>query len=186
MGKLNVTPLKLGGTYEVTTNAFNDHRGRFGRMFCAEELAGVLQGRAIVQINNSLTVAAGAVRGLHFQHPPHAEMKLVRCTRGRVWDVMVDIRKGSSTFLQWQAVELSADRLNMVIVPEGFAHGFQTLEENSELFYLSTTPYSSEYEAGLRPTDPALGIAWPLPVADLSARDAAHALVGEGFEGVAL
>jgi dTDP-4-dehydrorhamnose 3,5-epimerase len=121
---------------------------------------------------------------MHFQYPPHAEMKLVRCLKGRVWDVAVDLRYRSPTFLQWHAEELTPNSGRMMVIPEGFAHGFQVLEPDSELLYLHTAPYTPSAEGGLRHNDPKLGIHWPLHVTDLSERDAAHPLIGEAFQGV--
>jgi dTDP-4-dehydrorhamnose 3,5-epimerase len=163
-----------------------DARGAFIRLFCAQELQPVLGHRPIAQINHSRTSHAGAVRGMHFQHPPHAEMKMIRCLRGRVWDVAVDLRAGSPTFLQWHAQELAQDDAQMLVIPEGFAHGFQALEPDSELLYLHTAFYHPPSEGGLRHDDPRLAIAWPLPPQDLSPRDQAHPLLSADFTGVAL
>jgi dTDP-4-dehydrorhamnose 3,5-epimerase len=113
-----------------------DERGFFTRLFCHNELGELIGARQIVQINQSSTRTVGAVRGLHYQHGPSAEMKLVRCIKGKVWDVAVDLRAGSPTFLYWHAEELSAENAHMMVIPEGFAHGFQVLEEDSELLYL--------------------------------------------------
>jgi dTDP-4-dehydrorhamnose 3,5-epimerase len=128
----------------------------------------------------------GAVRGLHFQHAPHAEMKLVRCVKGRVWDVALDLRKGSPTFLQWHAQELTPNNSLMLIIPEGCAHGFQVLDPDSELLYLHTASYMPTTEGGIRFDDPAVKIAWPLPVADLSERDKQHPYINEHFFGITL
>ncbi|ORV38821.1 dTDP-4-dehydrorhamnose 3,5-epimerase family protein [Mycobacterium conspicuum] len=163
-----------------------DDRGAFMRLFCAQELQPVLGHRQIVQINQSRTTSVGAVRGMHFQFPPHAEMKMVRCVRGRVWDVAVDLRAGSPTFLRWHAVELAPDDAQMLVIPEGFAHGFQALEPDSELLYLHTAFYHPPSEGGLRYDDPRLAITWPLPPQDLSSRDLAHPLVGPEFCGIEL
>ena len=163
-----------------------DARGAFARLFCAQELQPLLGHRQIVQINQSRTSHTGAVRGMHFQRPPHAEMKMVRCLRGRVWDVAVDVRAGSPTFLRWHAQELAQDDAQMLVIPEGFAHGFQVLEPESELLYLHTAFYHQPSEGGLRHDDPRLAIAWPLPPRDLSPRDLAHPLLGADFCGVAL
>lgn len=163
-----------------------DARGAFTRFFCAEELEPVLGPRQIVQINHSRTSRTGAVRGMHFQRAPHAEMKMIRCLRGRVWDVAVDLRAGSPTFLQWHAQELAHDDAQMLVIPEGFAHGFQVLELDSELLYLQTASYHPPSEGGLRHNDPRLAIAWPLPPQDLSPRDLSHPLLGADFTGVAL
>ncbi len=182
---LELKPLTLSGTYEVFTRAFEDHRGCFARWFCAEELRAVMDERAIVNVNFSATVKQGAVRGLHFQKPPRAEMKLVRCIKGAVYDVMVDIRRDSPTFLQSQGVELSAAKMNMLVIPEGYAHGFQALTDNVEFVYLTTEFYSPEYEGGLNILDPAFNIELPLPVSDISTKDEAWEMCSDsGFAGV--
>lgn len=173
----------LAGVFTVETASVPDHRGAFSRLFCADELASVLEGRAIVQINHSRTAAVGAVRGMHFQYPPHAEMKFVRCLKGRVWDVTVDLRADSPTFLQWHAEELAPEHARMLVIPEGVAHGFQVLEADSELLYLHTAAYAREAEGGVRHDDPAVGIDWPLPVTGLSGRDRNHPLIDAAFEG---
>jgi len=176
----------LAGVYTTRTRSAGDERGRLDRLFCAETLAPAHAARPIVQINQSITRQAGALRGLHFQFPPHAEAKWVRCLRGRVFDVAVDLRRGSPTFLQHVAVELSAEALNAILIPEGCAHGFQALEPGSELLYLHTAPYAPADEGGLRWDDPRLAIAWPLPVSDISERDRNHPLLTAGFEGIIL
>lgn len=157
--------------FVVDVAPVSDHRGRFARFFCEQELAPLLNGRKITQINHSCTKIVGAIRGLHFQYPPHAEMKLVRCLRGRVWDVAVDLRYGSETFLHWHAEELSFENLRMFVIPEGFAHGFQVLEEDSELLYLHTAAYNKDSEGGLCFDDPALQIDWPQACTDISEKD---------------
>lgn len=182
---MTLEPLPLAGLWCAGTTAAQDHRGAFARLFCAEALAPVLGRRQVVQINQSRTRQPGAVRGLHFQRAPHAELKLVRCLRGRVWDVVVDLRAGSPTLLHWHATELSADNARMLVIPEGFAHGFQALEPDSELLYLHTAAYAPQAEGGLRCDDPLLAIRWPLPVADLSARDRQHPLLTPQFPGLA-
>lgn len=180
MGKLTLIPQPLPGLALIETAAFEDHRGFLARLFCASELADLGMGN-IVQINHSLTRAQGAVRGLHFQRPPRAEAKIVRCLQGRVLDVAVDLRAHSPTYLQWHAVELTAGNRLAFFLPRGFAHGFQTLTPDCELLYLHDEFYSPEFEGGLRFDDPALSIPWPLPVADLSARDTSHPLLSAGF-----
>jgi dTDP-4-dehydrorhamnose 3,5-epimerase len=139
-----------------------------------------------VQINHSCTEAVGAVRGLHYQHAPHAEMKLVRCFKGKVWDVAVDLRPQSPSYKRWYAQELSPQNAHMMVIPEGFAHGFQVLEAGSELLYLHTALYKPDSEGGVRHDDPALGITWPLPVTDISARDSSHAYIDTTFRGIVL
>jgi len=138
----------------------------------------------IVRINHTYTQHKGTVRGMAFQNAPHVEMKFVSCLRGSVFDVAVDLRKGSPTFLQWHAELLSADNYKTFAIPEGFAHGFQTLTDDCEMLYLHTAAYAPGAEAGLNPQDPKLAITWPLPIAGISSRDAAHAPIVDTFEGV--
>lgn len=182
--RLELRSTALAGVQVAQSLAVADARGSLTRLFCENELAGVVGGRHIVQANHTRTHRVGAVRGLHLQRAPAAEMKLVRCLRGRVWDVAVDLRRHSPTFLQWHAEELSADSGLMMIVPEGCAHGFQALEADSELLYFHTAAYAPHHEAGFSCVDPALAIRWPLPVVDLSARDAAHPLITADFNGI--
>jgi len=160
-----------------------DDRGFLERIYCADELAPVLGTRRIAQINITLTRLPGTVRGLHFQHPPHAETKVVSCLRGSVFDVAVDVRRGSPSFLAWYGRVLSAENRESLVIPEGFAHGFQTLERDCELLYLHTAAYAPQSEAGLDALDPTLDIGWPRAVTERSERDAA--LPGfAAFEGV--
>ena len=155
---MNILDTPLADVKIVQSAPHRDARGAFVRHFCAQELQPLLGNRQIAQINHSKTSDAGTVRGLHFQHPPHAEMKMVRCLRGRIWDVAVDLRPGSSTFLQWYGQDLAEGDEQMLVVPEGFAHGFQALEPESELLYLVTAFYSPQSEGGLRHDDPRLAI----------------------------
>jgi dTDP-4-dehydrorhamnose 3,5-epimerase len=177
-------PTPLPGLFVADATALQDPRGSFTRLFCARELAAAVTDRHIVQINHSHTLSAGAVRGLHYQLPPHAEMKMVRCLRGRVWDVAVDLRAGSPTFLQWHAEELSPENGRMMIIPEGFAHGFQTLEADSELLYLHTAFYTPAAEGGIAHDDPRLGIIWPRTVTDISPRDRTHPALSGDYTGI--
>jgi dTDP-4-dehydrorhamnose 3,5-epimerase len=163
-----------------------DSRGFFSRFFCAAELGSAGFDQPVAQINHTLTRHRGAVRGLHFQYPPHAEVKLISVLRGEVFDVAVDIRKGSPTFLRWHAVTLSADNARSLLVPQGFAHGFQTLTDDCELIYLHSTSYAPKAEGALQVRDPALHIQWPLPIGDISPRDAAHAAIPADFAGVTI
>ena len=162
----------------------NDGRGYLERVFCQEDLADVLQGKTIAQINRTLTTTTGIVRGMHFQFPPHAEVKFVSCLKGEVFDVAVDLRKSSPTFLRWHAEILSEANRKTLIVPQGFAHGFQTLAENCELLYLHTAAYAKAAEGALNALDPGLAIAWPLPIAELSARDRGHPMLDAAFKGI--
>lgn len=178
------TPLK--DLLVVQRKAIEDHRGFLSRFYCAEEfrLAGI--NKAIAQINHTLTRKKGAVRGLHFQYPPYAEAKLVSCLKGEIYDVAVDLRRGSPTFLQSYGEILSAVNRKSLLVPEGYAHGFQALTEDCELMYLHTDDYHPEAEGALNVVDPRLGITWPLPIDDLSERDRSHSLINSGFEGIVL
>ncbi|MCE9550569.1 MAG: dTDP-4-dehydrorhamnose 3,5-epimerase family protein [Betaproteobacteria bacterium] len=181
---MKLMPTALQGVMVVETSYVSDERGAFARYYCEHELASIIDERRIVQINHSRTTHIGAVRGMHFQRPPHSEIKLVRCLKGRVWDVAVDLRSGSSTFLQWHAEELSPDNARMLIIPEGCAHGFQVLEHDSELLYLHTAFYTPASEGGVSCSDPRLGITWPLPIADLSPRDSSHPPITVDFPGI--
>lgn len=180
-----LTSTPLPGVMVVTGRPHIDPRGSFARLFCERELEAIIGNRYIVQINHSRTSTVGAIRGMHFQHAPHAEVKLVRCLKGRVWDVAVDLRADSPTFLKWHAEELAPENARMLVIPEGCAHGFQVLEPESELLYLHTACYTPEAEGGVRHDDPRLGIAWPLPVTDISPRDMGHPPVGPDFSGLA-
>jgi dTDP-4-dehydrorhamnose 3,5-epimerase len=177
---------EIQGVVIVELDSFSDHRGAFSRLYCEQELAAIIGNRHIVQMNQSRTTTRGAIRGLHYQRPPYSEMKLVRCLKGRVWDVAVDLRAGSPTFLAWHAVELGPDNARMMIIPEGCAHGFQVLEVNSELLYLHTAIYNPAAEGGLLYNDPKLEIKWPMPAAELSERDKNHALLNSDFRGISL
>lgn len=183
---MKLLPTAIAGVFVAENKSFQDSRGAFKRLFCERELADAVGGRHIAQINHSRTAAVGVVRGLHFQHAPHGEMKMVRCLKGRVWDVAVDLRNGSRTFLQWHAQELSSTNSLMLIIPEGCAHGFQVLEPDSELLYMHTESYMPSAEGGVRFDDPILNIPWPLPVADLSERDMQHPLISQNFSGIAV
>ena len=183
---MKIRPTSIKGVLEVETERVNDARGSFFRAFCDEELTDCLGDRRIQQVNVSQTNTAGAIRGLHFQRPPAAEMKLIRCLKGRVWDVALDLRAGSSTFLKWHAVELSEKNDMMLVVPEGYAHGFQVLDPESKLLYLHTAQYSPEDEGAIRCDDPLVGVAWPLAPTGVSEKDRAHPLLRPDFEGVVL
>ena len=178
------TETALKGSYIISLEPYSDERGWFARTFCKKEFEAIGHHKEWVQMNHSFTTDKGTVRGMHFQLPPFSEIKMVRCVAGAVLDVIVDIREGSPTFLQWTGVELSAANKKMIYIPEGFAHGFQTLEENSELIYHHTAFYQPGVEAGLRYNDPAIKIDWPLAVQNISARDKEHPLLNEHFKGI--
>jgi dTDP-4-dehydrorhamnose 3,5-epimerase len=180
--KLNDTILE--GVKVLESVILKDERGEFSRIFCEDELARVLNGKSIKQINRSMTHTIGAIRGLHFQNFPDAEIKIIRCLSGRVFDVAVDLRKDSPTFLQWFGVELSPKNNKAHVIPEGCAHGFQVLEEDSELLYFHTAPYSPASEAAIRFDDPLIDIVWPLIPTELSKRDLSHPYLNEAFQGI--
>lgn len=166
-------PTPIPGVVELLNQPFCDHRGAFLNAYRAQELAFMSSwgDRDIVQVNLSRTEVVGTIRGLHFQRDPFSESKLVRCLRGRVWDVAVDLRQDSATYGHWHAVELCTEQSNALLIPEGCAHGFQVLEPASELLYLHSGIWEPVSETGVRWDDPQLAIAWPLPAADLSDRD---------------
>ena len=174
------------GLYELLRHPLGDERGFLERLFCQETLGSLLSGKSIRQVNHTLTRKEGAVRGLHFQYPPHAETKIVTCIKGRVWDVAVDLRQGSPTFLQHQALVLSEENLRSFLIPEGFAHGFQTLTPDCEMLYLHTADYQSGAEGALNALDPQLAIAWPQPITERSARDQKHPMLTQDFLGITL
>ncbi len=170
--------------YVIEFEPIQDNRGIFYRVFCKDELKEIGHQKEIVQINLSSTVKKGAIRGMHFQYPPMVENKMVKCLKGAVYDVAIDLRKNSSTFLQWHGEVLSAENFKMIYIPEGFAHGFQTLKKNSELLYFHTEFYNAEHEGGIRYDDPLIGIKWPLEVSDISKRDREHQFLSIDFKGI--
>ncbi len=186
MGAMKIHPQPLTGLALVETAPLQDQRGQFTRVFCEQELSALRPRLHWTQINHSRTRQQGAVRGMHFQYPPAAEAKLIRCLRGRVFDVAVDLRAGSPTFLRWHGVELSEDGPMEFFIPEGFAHGFQTLSEGAELLYLHTAAWDPRHEGRLHHNDPRLGITWPLPVSQVSEQDRGAPLLTTGFAGVHL
>ena len=186
MNRFAVTALPLVDLKLIERKCLGDSRGFLSRVFCAEELRPVGWCKPIAQINHTYTTRSGTVRGLHYQRQPHTEMKLVTCVRGEVWDVAVDLRTGSPTFLQWHAEILSVDNHRALLIPEGFAHGFQALTDDVELLYCHSAVHRPEAEAAVNARDPCLAIAWPLEIAELSLRDAKHPLIDSTFVGVCL
>lgn len=170
---MKFTPLPLEGAYEVDLERREDARGFFARTYCAGEFSALGLCTEWVQMNLSFTRQRGSLRGLHFQRPPMAEVKLVRAVRGRVLDVIVDLRDGSATYGTWCTVTLDADQRNAIYIPKGFAHGFQTLIDDAELHYSHSTAYAPGHEGGVHPLDPDLAIKWPLEPRNLSERDLA-------------
>jgi dTDP-4-dehydrorhamnose 3,5-epimerase len=184
MSRFIIEQTPIAGLQVIQRQPLGDERGYLERMFCSEELESVIGSRQVVQINHTKTAKTGTVRGMHFQYPPHAEMKLVSCLRGEVFDVAVDLREDSPTFLQWHAEILSEDNHKTFAIPEGFAHGFQTLSDDCELLYFHSAAYKSEAEAGLSALDDRLSIKWPLPIAELSMRDQQHPALAGDFAGI--
>jgi dTDP-4-dehydrorhamnose 3,5-epimerase len=169
----------INGVYELSCPPFRDHRGTFLNAYRGNQAAFLSswQERQIAQVNISRSDIPGTIRGLHLQSPPHAEAKLVRCLRGRVWDVAVDLRPESPTYREWHAVDLTPMKSNSLLIPEGCAHGFQVLEPESELLYIHSGDWASETEFGVRFDDPQLAIHWPLPPQQISERDLALPLL---------
>jgi len=186
MSRLTITDLSIAGLKLVERKRRGDSRGFLSRLFCAEELSSAGWQKPIVQINRTLTAKRGTVRGMHFQRPPFAEMKLVSCLRGRVWDVAVDLRESSETLLQWHAEELSADNQRALLIPEGFAHGFQALTDDVELLYCHSAAFHEEAQGGLNPRDLNLAIEWPLEITRISDADAHQPMIDQDFAGVVL
>jgi len=174
----------LSGAYIVELEPFRDERGFFVRTFCKNEFSAIGHVKEFVQFNHSMTRHKGTIRGMHYQVPPSAEIKLIRCISGEVYDVIIDIRKDSPTFLQHFHIILSDENLKMLYVPEGFAHGFQTLANNSQMIYHHTAYYNPANERGLRFDDPALGIRWPLPPGNLTEKDRKYPLINNQFKGI--
>ena len=174
------------GLKVIQRKPIGDGRGYLARIFCADQLKNAGWQKTIAQINQTVTKKRGTIRGMHFQNTPYAEMKLVSCLQGEIWDVAVDLRKNSPTFLQWYAEKLTSENCRALLIPEGFAHGFQTLSDNCELIYLHSAPYFREAEAGIRSNDPMLNISWPLEFFEISTRDLEYPLLSEQFTGIEL
>lgn len=174
----------LKGSYEITLTPRGDSRGWFARTYCKKEFEQIGHQQEWVQMNHSYSSKKGTVRGMHFQHKPFAEIKMLRCIAGSVYDVIIDLRKDSSTFLKWFGTELSAQNKKMLYIPAGFAHGFQTLTDDVELIYHHTEYYMPSAEAGLRYNDELINIAWPLEVSQVSERDTSHPVIDSTFKGL--
>lgn len=181
---MEFVPTAIAGAFEVRHDVRSDERGRFKRQYCEREFAAAGLNTHWVQVNHSVTLGRGSIRGMHFQRPPATEAKLVSCPVGRAFDVAVDLRRGSETFLKWTAVEVDEGR--SFYIPEGCAHGFQGLTDEVHLIYMHSSFYVPETEGGVRFDDPAIGIAWPLPIGIVSERDRSFAPIGQDFEGFAL
>lgn len=170
--------------YIIEPEPFIDHRGKFYRVFCENELNKIGHSKRIVNVNSSTTLKKGSIRGMHFQYPPKAEIKIVKCVSGSIFDVAVDLRKNSPTYLQWHGEILSKENLKMLYVPEGFGHGFQALEDDVEIIYFVTEFYSPENEGGVRYNDPKVNVKWPLEVVDISEKDGKIPLIDDNFKAM--
>lgn len=168
---MRLTPLSIPAVLRIDLELKSDDRGFLARWFCGDTLRGHGVDFRLSQANHTLTRKRGTIRGLHFQRPPMAEQKIVRCIRGTVMDVAVDVRQGSATFGHHCCMELSESNRSMILIPAGFAHGFQTLEDDVELLYLHSCSYSPSHEGGVDAFDPHISIPWPQPVAERSDRD---------------
>lgn len=183
-GRFDVSETALPGVLLLRRKPQADDRGWFERMYSTADLAGVLGHRSIVQVNRTLTRAKASVRGMHYQVQPSAEAKMVSCLRGAIFDVAVDLRRDSPTFLRWHAEMLTAENSRSLFIPEGFAHGFQAVADDCELLYFHTAAHDADAERGVHPLDPRVAIAWPLPVEHLSGRDASHPALTTEFDGI--
>ena len=184
MNKLIIkeTPLKK---LKIIKHILNkDKRGFLGRLYCYETLKKLLKKKTIKQINRSMTKKKGTVRGLHFQYSPYSEIKIISCIKGKVWDVAVDLRKGSPTFLNYHAELLTEDNHKSYLIPEGFAHGFQSITPNCELLYLHTENYNKNFEGAVNATDPIINIQWPHPIKERSERDKKQPMLNHSFKGL--
>ena len=177
----------IEGVYICTRKPHNDPRGSFTRMYCLAEFLSVSPNSSIAHVNHSSTSAKGTIRGIHFQHPPQDEVKCVSCLVGKVFDVVVDIRSDSPTFLRWFGIELSSNNDLGVIVPNGVAHGYQTLEDNTSILYFVNKPYCKNAEDGINPFDPIVNIMWPAQCTGLSERDKNRPFIDKlDFRGIEL
>ncbi len=176
------TPLE--GCYTIEFSPMADDRGWFSRVYCQKEFEAIEHQHSFVQFNHSFNHKKGTIRGMHYQNPPFQEIKLIRCISGAVYDVVIDLRKNSPTFLHYFGVELSAQNHMMIYIPHGFAHGFQTLEDETQLIYHHTEFYQPGHEAGIHYLDPMIQINWPLPPSILSERDKNLLFINESFKGI--
>ncbi|MGZ8271553.1 MAG: dTDP-4-dehydrorhamnose 3,5-epimerase [Methylophilus sp.] len=184
MSRFDCFDTSLSGLKIIQRKPIQDTRGFLSRLYCAELFKSFGMNKTIQQINHTLTHQKGTVRGFHFQYPPYAEMKLVSCIKGEILDIAVDIRKDSPTYLKWHGEILSEHNQRSLLIPEGFAHGFQTLIDDCELIYLHTAPYVKEAEGALNVLDKAINVQWPLKISDLSDRDQSHPMLKQNFQGL--
>ena len=186
MSRFIIKDTLIQGLKIIERKPIGDSRGFFERFFCINDLEAVLDKKKVVQINRSMTANKETVRGLHFQYQQLKEKKIVSCTKGKIFDVAVDIRKGSPTFLSWHGEILSEDNHKTLLVPEGFAHGYQIIDDYSEVMYISTASYNHKKESGLNPKDPTLAITWPELITELSLKDKQCPFIKNSFEGISI
>lgn len=184
--RFNLIETKISDLYLLERVLINDSRGYFERLFCVSELAFILKGRSICQINHTLTHKKGTIRGMHFQNPPHTDMKLISCLKGSVFDVAIDLRPLSKTYLNWYAAILDENNHSTLVIPEGFAHGFQTLTDNCELIYLHTNNYNKESDSCINALDKKINVHWPLPITEMSIKDKEAPSITNQFKGLVL
>ena len=175
---------KISNVFIIESDPHNDNRGYFNRIFCQKEMNMIQPGIIIAQINHSMTKHKGTIRGMHYQNQPNAELKIVRCIKGSIFDVAVDIRRNSSTFFQWHGEILSAQNMKALVIPEGCAHGFQTLEDNTEMIYMNTKFYAKESENTIRYNEPLINIQWPLECTQISEKDMSSIFLSSDFQGI--
>lgn len=184
MNKLVVKNTPLEDLKIIEQKPIKDDRGFLSRLYCKKTLSNLIGEKIINQINKTSTIKKGAVRGLHFQHAPYGEIKIISCLKGKIWDVAVDIRKGSPTFLKYHAEILSEDNHKSYLIPEGFAHGFQTLATNCEILYFHTENYNKDFEGSINAIDKMIGIDWPQEISECSERDRNHPMLKDDFKGI--
>jgi dTDP-4-dehydrorhamnose 3,5-epimerase len=181
---MNFESTGLNGSYVIDIFPVEDERGWFVRTFCKNEFNKIGHSKEWVQMNHSCTNEAGTIRGMHFQKQPFSEIKLIRCISGKIFDVIIDLRQNSETFLKWFGIELSAENKKMIYIPEGFAHGFQALTDNCQLIYHHSAFYTPGFEEGIKYDNKIINITWPLAVTNISERDQNHPLLDQHFEGL--
>jgi dTDP-4-dehydrorhamnose 3,5-epimerase len=182
--RFNFISTTLDGLFKIEHKPIKDSRGFLNRLFCTNDFQEIGFNKSIIQMNHTLTKREGVVRGLHYQNIPHTEAKIVSCVSGEIFDVVVDIRKNSPTFLKWHSEILSSENNISIYIPEGFAHGFQSLSDNCNLIYMHSNFYSSNSEAALNALDPKLEISWPLVITEMSERDKEHPMISSRFKGI--
>lgn len=180
----NIHRTSISGLFIIERKPITDSRGFFCRFFCAEEFQCMGLKKPLAQINHTFTSKKGTIRGLHFQHPPCDEVKIVSCLRGEIFDVAVDIRQNSPTFLQWFGTSISANNKRSFFIPGGFAHGFQTLTDDTEILYLVSEFYTPEKEGALNAQDPMIKIEWPIGITEFSDKDKAAPFIDRNYEGI--